>query len=30
MPEAVISTYVYWPAGIALGCWLFVEIGKRM
>ena len=30
MPESVLSTFVYWPAGVALGCWLFVEISRRM
>ena len=29
MPEAIYPL-LYWPAGIALGGWLFFEIAKRM
>jgi len=26
----VVATLIYWPVSIALGCWLFFEIAKRM
>jgi hypothetical protein len=29
MPEAVYPL-ISWPLGIAVGCWLFFEIAKRM
>ncbi len=25
-----ISYTIYWPVGIAMGSWLFFEIGRRM
>ena len=29
MPD-VETLFVYWPVGIALSCWLFFEIARRM
>jgi hypothetical protein len=29
VPDIAYS-FIYWPAGIALGGWLFLEIAKRM
>jgi hypothetical protein len=30
MTPTAESLFVYWPVGIALACWLFIEIARRV